>query len=209
MSRWLAALALTSLVPASRPSEAAPSTRAVEVVALDGDPVSGPFVGLAADGVRVDGRDEPIALDGIRELRFRPDPVAAAAATQGAAVRIVLQGGEVLRGSLTSGDETGVELTIAGADPVKVPFDWMRRIEAAGASRGPCDEPDRWYPRRENADVAYARSGDAFAGTLSGASRDGVSIESGGDRRTVRWDDLTVLHVDEPELPPPSGLSAE
>ncbi len=57
--------------------------------------------------------------------------------------------------------------------------------------------------------MAYATSGDAFPGTLDRASLEGVVLDRDGDKRTIAWADLVVLHIDEPALPAPEGRTAE
>jgi|GEM_PF-2483074 len=214
---WRAAVALLAGVAlpcgAPRLASAAPTRAAVEVVPFEGDVVRGTLAAVTADAVRLDGRETPIALDGVREVRF---PGTAAVATTPAVptdaaplLRAVLRGDEVVRGRLVRADDLGVELAPPGLDPVRLVFDVLRRLEADGPGRDPCTEPGREHPPREGADVAYTRAGDAYAGTLEGATAEGVVIDGDGAKRTVRWTDLEVLHVDEPALPAATGRVAE
>src|SRR5438094_341376 len=76
---------------------------------------------------------------------------------------------------------------------VRVPFDAVRRIEGESEYKSPCDEPARERPPRAGTDVAYARSGDAFAGTWVSAAAGGVGLEAGGKKSLVPWEDLVVL----------------
>jgi hypothetical protein len=208
----LMAAAATTPAVAVRSAHAAPAHRTVEVVTIDGAPVSGPFAGVSAAGVRIEGRDAPIALDGIRELRFPPAatrPSPSPSRADGVGLRVFLRGGEILVGRLISGSENGLEFEPAGLPAVKIAFDGMRRVESDQADPKLGGEPGRVLAPRAGMDVAYARSGDAFPGTLVGADKNGVTIDQRGDKRTVKWADLVVLHVDEAPLPAVEGLETE
>ncbi len=215
--RWRAAAALVVGVAlpcgASPTGSAAPVRAAVEVVPFEGAGVRGALVGVTADGVNLDGREAPIALDGVREVRFSTTAAGSAppsAPTDGTPLlRAVLRGDEIVRGRLVRADDLGVEIAPPGLEPVRLVFDVLRRLEADGPGRDPCAEPGREHPPREGSDVAYTRAGDAFAGTLEGATAEGVVIDGDGTKRTVRWADLEVLHVDEPALPAATGRVAE
>ncbi|MCC7138563.1 MAG: NPCBM/NEW2 domain-containing protein [Planctomycetes bacterium] len=215
--RTASALALLAVAAAVAPATAAPARRSAEVVRLDGDPVRGPFASIGADGIRLEGAAAPIALDEVRVLRWSDaaagptahPPGGAPADASGTRLLVVLRGDEMLRGRLRTGDDEGLELEPDGLPPVRIPFEQVRRVERDGPDRGPCDEPGRAHLPRPGSDVAWTTAGDAYVGTLAGADADGVAIEQGGARRTVRWGDLVVLHVDEPALAPAEGLVAE
>jgi hypothetical protein len=205
--------ALLALSPALRSGEAAPEGARVRVVALGSAAVEGTLVSISGAALALSGRD-PVPVGRVREARFL-DPAAPSAA-RGATVALTLRlrGGEVLRGPYAGGDAEGLRLGASDLPATSVPFDLIRtveaRLEAEGEDDDPCDEPASRSPRREGADVAYTRGGDAFAGTLLSAGSSGVVVETGPDRRqSVPWTDLVVLHLDEPPLPEPEGLVAE
>jgi hypothetical protein len=211
---WLGCLVLAAAAigpTAACPSAlAAPPRRTVEVLTIDGSPVSGPFAGVTAAGVRIDGHDAPIPLDGVRELRFQPDPVPASRSA-GVALRVFLRGGEIVVGRLVSGSDGDLEIEPTGLPTIKISFDWMRRIESdkIDPKLRLDPEPGRLLAPRNGMDVAYARSGDAFPGTLLAADKNGVTMDQNGEKRTVKWPDLVVLHVDEPPLPPADSIETE
>jgi hypothetical protein len=193
-------------VPAA---EAAPGKGVVAVVPVRGAAVEGEFVSLGEAGVRLAGASAPHALDALREVRFAADgPLPELAA--GVGLRVVLKGGEVVRGVFASGSETGIDVKAPDLPAVSLSFDVVRRIEAEAAHRGPCSEPARERPPRPGTDVAYLKSGDVFPGTVLSADSEGIVVEASRGRTTrVAWRDLVVAHLDNPALPPPAGLVAE
>jgi hypothetical protein len=107
--------------PASGVADGAPDAPQATVLVVVGTgggatapEVRGAFASLSATEIRLAGRDEPIAVDGVRELRFAPDPVPGAAkpAATGVWLRVTLAGGESVRGAFVSGDADGI-----GSDP--------------------------------------------------------------------------------------------
>ncbi|MBL9089179.1 MAG: NPCBM/NEW2 domain-containing protein [Planctomycetia bacterium] len=201
------ALALVAALRGS-PARAAPALVAVEVVPFDGPAVAGPLAEVTATTLRLEGRADPIDLDTVREVRFA-GTTAPAATGEGTPVRVGLRGEELIVGRVTAADDVGLEVAVAGLAPLRLVFDLVRRVEADPPGRPPCDQTATRNPPRPNADVAYTRAGDAYAGTLEGASLDGVVLDDGGTKSTVRWADLAILHVDEPALAAPTGRTVE
>ncbi|MFO0934727.1 MAG: NPCBM/NEW2 domain-containing protein [Planctomycetota bacterium] len=205
-----AVLGLASVLRGAPAADAAPALPVVEVVPFDGPTVSGPLAAVTATEVRLEGRAEALDLDGVREVRFPGAAApAAAAAGEGTPVRVALRGEELIVGRVVGADDVGVDVAAPGLDRLRLVFDVVRRIEADPPGRAPCDRTALQNAPRPNADVAYTRAGDAYAGTLEGATTEGLVVDGGGTKSTVRWGDLAVLHVDEPPLPPPSGRTAE
>jgi hypothetical protein len=188
---------------------AAPAGAKVRVVRVEGEAVDGGFVGVDGKGVVLEGAEAPIPLRNVRELHFAAETAPRALAEGAVGLRIVLRGGDVVRGALEAASVE--DLTIKPVDfaALRLPFDAIRCIEADPASRGPCDEPGRLRPARKGTDIAYARSGDAFAGTLAEATMSGVVLEGNGAKQTLRWAELIVLHLDGTDAKPPEGLVAE
>lgn len=201
-------LALAAALRGSPAVRAAPALPTVEVVPFDGPSISGPLAAVTATELRLEGRAEAIDLDGVREVRF-PGAAAPAAAGEGAPVRVALRGDELIVGRVVGADDAGVDVAVAGLERMRLVFDLVRRIEADPPERTRCDKTATHHPARPNADVAYTRAGDAYAGTLEGASLEGVVLDGDGTKSTVRWADLAVLHVDEPALPPAPGSATE
>ena len=218
MSRRLAVLVRSLALPLAAaflaggaPVEGAPPAagHAVRVVPLEGEAFEAPLLEITAESLRLEGRDAPVPLAEVRELRFAPDAAPAPLPDSERGLRVVLRGGETVRGSFVTGGAEGITIRPPGLATVRLPFDVIRRVEAEAPTRGPCDEPGRDRPPRQGADVAWTRTGDAYAGTVARAGADGVVVESDGDERVVPWADLLVLHLDEPEMPRPQGLAAE
>lgn len=206
-----ATLALVAAFRGPPAVRAAPALVTVEVVPFDGPPVSGPLAEVTATALRLDGRADPIDLDTVREVHFpgAAAPAAAAAAGEGTPVRVTLRGEELIVGRVAAADDAGLDVAVPGLAPLRLVFDIVRQVEADPPGRAACDRTASRHPPRPNADVAYTRAGDAYAGTLEGASLDGVVLDDGGTKSTVRWADLAILHVDEPALPAPTGRTAE
>lgn len=210
-----AAVALTLLCLAAAPrgplapglASAGPGGVAVEVERIEGEVVRGPLTAVDPASLRLAGHAEPVRLDDVAVIVFRHDaPPPDDAATN---VRVACRGGEVLRGRVVAADDAGIDLLVPGVPRARLPFDWIRRVEADGPGRSACADPSRTHPPRDGVDVAHVRGGDAHAGTLENATLEGIVIGRGGTRRTVRWDDLVVLHLDEPERPRPSERLVE
>ena len=176
----------------------------VRVVRVDAAPVEGTFARSNATEILLDGVPTPLDVATTREIRFAPaTPRPAAPLPERATgLRVVLRGGEVIRGVLEAA--TVDELTIKPLDlaAIRLPFEAIRRVEGEAPDRRPCDEPDRDRPARAGTDVAYARSGDAFAGTVAEATEKGIVLEGATSKQTLAWADLLVLQLDEPALPP-------
>jgi hypothetical protein len=191
-------------------TEAAPGKGIVAVVPVRGAAVEGELVSIGEAGLRLAAAPTPHALDGLREVRFSPDGPLAALPPAGVGLRVVLAGGEVVRGTFVSGSEEGFEVKPPDLPAMSLSFDSVRRIEAERAHKGPCDEPARERPPRKGTDVAYAKSGDVFPGTILSANSEGLVLEASKGRTTrVSWADLVVAHLDNPALPPVEGRSAE
>jgi hypothetical protein len=194
-------------VPAAR---AAPGKGVVAVVPVKGPVVEGEWVSIGPDGLRLAAASAPLALESLREARFAPDGPLPPLPATGVGLRVVLRGGEVVRGTFVSGSDEALEVKPPDLPAMRLSLDAVRRIEAETAHRGPCSEPARERPPREGTDVAYATSGDVFPGTLVSAGADGLVVEASKDRTArVAWADLVVAHLDNPVLPPPTGLTAE
>jgi hypothetical protein len=150
-------------------------------------------------------------VDAVREMRFlRPPRAVERPETDTPALRVFLRGGEVVRGTLVSGDSEALAVATSDFGEARIPFDSVLRIQtdSGTADASGCEDPV--LPARPGTDVAHARSGDAFPGTLVSVGTSGVVLETGRDRRhTVAWADLVVLHLDEQPLPPAEGLVAE
>ena len=196
----------------TRAGDTAAGPRTVRIVPLEGTPLEGAFLGIDAKGLRIEGREAPLALDSILEVRFAPDVPVAPLPEGTAGVRAVLRGGEILRGVPDSGDAEALALRTVGLGTLKIPFDAILRVEAESSARGPCDDPTRERPPRKGADLAYAKSGDAFPGTLLAADATGLTLESGhdkADKHALKWADLVLLQLDESALPAAEGLVVE
>ena len=208
----LAAVCVFTAPAAARGGDAAPGARSVHVVPLEGPAVDGPFGGLDAKGLRLEGREAPFPLDALREARFAAEAPPVALGDGAVGLRVALRGGEIIRGALVSGDGEALVVKTPGMADLKLPFDAILRVEAEPPGRDPCAEPTREHPPRKGTDLAYTRSGDAFPGTLLLADASGFTLEGEKDKtekHLVRWADLVVLHLDEAVLPPPEGLRAE
>jgi hypothetical protein len=208
-SRILAASLLSCALAGGVAAHAAPTTRKVTAIPMRGSPVEGELTAISETAVTISGRPEPLPVDALREVRFSPDgpnlPV-----SSGTWVRATLRGGETVRGAVTKGSEDWIEVTPPDFPAVRLPFDSIRRIENESEFASPCSEPATGKPARKGSDVAYVRSGDAVPGTLASVSPEGVVIDQAGGRKAnVSWADLVVLHVDEPPLDAPKGLTAE
>lgn len=171
----------------------------VKVVRVDGPPVEGVFVRSNATEIVLEG-GTTLDVAHTREVRFAPDAPPRPLPDRATGLRVVLRGGEVIRGALEAA--TADELTVKPPDlaALRLPFEAIRRVEAEDPGRGPCDRPAHGRDPRPGTDVAYVRSGDAFAGTVAEASEKGLVIEGAGSKRALAWADLLVLHLDEPEL---------
>lgn len=180
----------------------------VSVAPVKGDVVSGTFAGCTVDALQLDGRGA-LPLDSVREVRFAPDAPSSAFPEKAVVLRVVLRGDELVRGALIGADADGLEVKPSDLPPLKLAFDLVRRIETERPGRGACEEPARGRPPRPKTDIAYAASGDAFPGTLDHATLDGVVLDRDGDKRSVPWADLVVLHLDEQPLAPAEGRTAE
>ncbi len=180
----------------------------VRVVPVKGAAFEGTFSGCTADALSLEGK-EALPLDGVREVRFAPDAPPPSFPEKAVGLRVVLRGDELLRGVLVGADADGLDVKPPDMPALRLRFDDVRRIETERPGRGACDEPARHRPPRAKTDVAYATSGDAFAGTLDHATLSGVTLDRDGDKRTVPWVELVVLHIDEPALPVPEGRTAE
>ena len=203
---------LAALLVSPARAVAEPSGARVVVVPLSGAPVEGSLESVGDAGLSLAGRAAPIPLGEVRALKFPGASPAAGGAPRGPVetrLRVVLRGEEMLRGTFSKGSTDALELKPDDLAAVRIPFDAIRRIEAESAHKKPCSEPARERPPRPGTDVAYAVSGDAIAGTWVEASATGVVLESERRKTTVPWADLVVLHVDEPALPPATGLTAE
>lgn len=180
----------------------------VRVVPVKGAAFEGTFTGCTADALSLEGK-AALPLDGVREVRFVPDAPPPAFPERAVGLRVVLRGDELVRGVLVGADADGLDVKPPDMPALRLKFDDVRRIETERPDRGACDEPARHRPPREKTDVAYAVSGDAFPGTLDHATLAGVTLDRDGDKRTVPWAELVVLHIDEPALPAPEGRTAE
>ncbi len=202
----LTLLSIGSIAPIASGAPAGPKVR---VIRVDGEPVDGAFVRADANGIAIEGFDAPIRLAVVREIRFAPD-VAPRGLTDGAVgLRVVLRTGNVVRGVLEAA--TADDLTIKPPDfaSLRIPFDAIRRVEAEPPNRDPCDDPGRDRQARKGTDLIYARSGDAFAGTLVEASLKGVVLEGNGTKQSLSWADVFVLHLDGTDPKASSGIVAE
>lgn len=211
-ARALAGLALFAASLMSSHASAAPpaaSAEKVRVTRIDAEPVEGAFVGIDAKEVRLEGVAGPIPVAVVREIRFGVDAAPRPLPEGSVGLRVVLRGGDVVRGALESA--TADELTIRPPDlaSMKLPFDVIRCVESEAPDRRPCDEPARQFPARKGTDVAYAKSGDAFAGTVAEATLKGVVLESGAQKRSLAWADLVVLHLDGKEPAAREGAVTE
>lgn len=201
------ALAATLGAPGGRLAAAAGPT--VRVVRVDGDPVEGAFVRADAESIVLAGRDAPIPVATTREVRFAPDAPPRPLPPRTTGVRVVLRGGETIRGVLEGASADEVTVKPPDLAAIRLPLDTIRRIEAEAPDRARCDEPSRAHPPRSGSDVAWLRSGDSFAGTVAEAGEKTVALEGPAGKRTIPWTDLVVLHLDEPELPAAKGATAE
>ncbi len=203
----LALLAGAALPAGVRGAPAAgPKVRVVRVGAAS---VEGTFARSTPAEIVLDGVATPLDVATTRELRFAPDAPPRPLPERSTGLRVVLRGGEVIRGTLEAA--TVDELTVKPPDlaAMRLPFDAIRRVETESPDRRLCDEPDRLRPARAGTDVAYARSGDAYAGTVADATTKGLVIESSASKQTLAWADLVVLHLDEPALPPAKATPCE
>lgn len=174
----------------------------VQVVRVGAAPLTGTFVRSTPTEIVLEGVLAPLEVALTRELRFAPDAPPRPLPERATGLRVVLRGGEVIRGALEAA--TVDELTVKPPDlaAVRLPFDAIRRVETEAPDRGACDEPARERPARAGTDVAYARSGDAYAGTVADANAKGLVLEGAASKQSLAWADLVVLHLDEPELAP-------
>ena len=212
------AIAFAALLCAAAwlPATARADAERVVVVPLDGAPIEGTVQSVKDGVLHLVGRAAPIPLAEVRSLRFPAAAAPAAARVEVTTrVRLVLRGEETLRGVFSKGTVDAIEIKPDDLAAVRVPFDSVRRVEAESAhaspssGKGPCDVPTQGKPARPGTDVAWAKSGDAVAGTWVEAGPAGVVLEADRRKTTVAWADLVVLHVDEPALEPAPGLVAE
>lgn len=188
---------------------AAPAQPKAKLTRMEGPPFEGVFVRADAKELALEGLEAPVGLSTVRELRFVTDTSPRPLSEGAIGLRVMLRGGDVVRGALEAATADDVTIKPLDLGSLRLAFDAIRRIEAEPASRGPCDEPGRARPARKGTDLAYVRSGDAFAGTLADATAAGIVLEGTGTKQSIAWADLVVLHLDGAEPKPAEGLVAE
>lgn len=190
-------------------ASAAPGKGVVQIVRLKGPAADGELQSIGPEGIRLVGQPSPIPVDDVREARFSPDgpPLPL---DKGVGLRVVLVAGETVRGVLVSGSKEGIDVKPPDMPALHLSFEAIRRIETESAYSGPCDEPARRHPPRPGSDLLWSRTEDTYPGTVVSAGTDGVTIQTDKDRRTtIAWNDLSLVHLDNPEKAAPEGLVAE
>lgn len=159
---------------------------------------------LAAAGT-VAARSFP--LEEVIQLAFEPRR---APAPKGPLFRAYLVGGERLVGRFAGPVEDGFQLDVDGLGTLPLLFEHVLTLESLPLDAGPCHDTASRYNRPETGDAAYDVKGDEYAGTVLLATKDELVLESArGRERRVRWNQLTLLHLENEKLPPAEGLRTE
>jgi hypothetical protein len=194
-------------------SRGAPDLVAVEVLALDREPLLGAFVGVSAEALTVrpgkDGAGAVVTLPlaSVRDLNFRAEVPAPAAQDR---LRVTLASGEELVADAWGPAPDGLSLRSPSFGEVRVPLEAVRWLVPLPAKVGPCHDPAMRLPPRGGADVVKLVGGDEVQGTVAEVTPQGLVVElERGRKRTVAWIDLLVASLNNPDLPAPDRAFAE
>jgi hypothetical protein len=180
---------------------------------VDAKPVRGTLTALDAEAAtltRADGETTRIPLGELQELSFPSAPDEAVRPP--AAWRVTLMCGAELLGDLEAPDDDGLGVTLAGSQAkVRLPYDAIRHIERLPRDGGHCARPALQHGPEKSKDIVWKESSkDRISGTLASADGGGVVLEDEREReRRVAWGEVLVLHLDNDELPEPTGVHVE
>jgi hypothetical protein len=194
-------------------SRGEPGLVAVEVFALDREPMLAGFVGVSAEGLSVrpgsDGAGAVVTLPlaAVRDLKFRAEAPKPAAQDR---LRVTLTSGEELVADAWGPAADGLSLRSASFGEVRVPLEAVRWLVPLPAKVGPCHDPEGRLPPRGGADLVRLVGNDEVQGTVAEVKPQGLVVElERGRRRTVAWIDLLVASLNNPDLPAPDRPFAE
>jgi len=201
-----AVLAAGSLV-----ASGAPDGPRVALRTLDLSRVEGVLAGLDDAKLTLqppgDGAARSFPLDEVIDVRFEEHAVPAAA---GPRFRAHLVGGERLVGRFAGPAKDGMQLDVPGLGVVSLLFEHVLTLESMPAEDDPCHDLVSQHPRPASGDAAYDSHGDEYAGTVLEATKAALVLESNrGSNRKLAWDDLTLVHFENPRLKDATGLRAE
>lgn len=98
--------------------------------------------------------------------------------------------GERFRGRVTGGDETGLTVRLPDGATVSIALELLRRVQTVNsASR---DSAGREEPGE---DVVELQNGDRATGLIDRVDADGISLQTGEQRRVLRWEVLAAARL--------------
>jgi hypothetical protein len=191
-----------------------PPGPAATVRPIEGGEAAGTLTSLGPDGIRLAtaAGERRWVIGDLISIRLRSEP--GGASPRVLRLRTTLVGGEVLVGRAAAPEPDHLVLDGTAAGTVRVPLEAVRSVEALPADAGPCQDAAQRHSARPGSDAVLLRSGDEFTGTMLEAEVGGFRFDAGrGVERTVAWEDLLLLVLDnplreEPTTDGPRGVSA-